>query len=145
LRWVRDVTYDEDRSAVRTGHWTKVMAALRNLATALLLTGTNNMLPRSGTTPATRSDHSPLQDRLTALPGPWLSEACSTCAHSCARMARLRVRAGAAIDFAWSDACGQMSVAIPADVRPGPASRVRVSSACPLLPCVAWVASEYGG
>jgi hypothetical protein len=53
LRWVRDVTYDEDRSAVRTGHRTKVMAALRNLATALLLTSTNNMLPRSGTTPAT--------------------------------------------------------------------------------------------
>ena len=36
LHWVRDVTFDEDRSAVRTGAAPQVMAACRNLALALL-------------------------------------------------------------------------------------------------------------
>jgi len=40
LHWVRDVTYDEDRSQVRTGNGPRVMASLRNLAIAVLrLTG----------------------------------------------------------------------------------------------------------
>ena len=40
LHWVRDVTYDEDRSQVRTGNGPRVMASLRNLAiTVLRLTG----------------------------------------------------------------------------------------------------------
>ena len=40
LHWVRDVTYDEDRSQVRTGNGPCVMASLRNLAIAILrLTG----------------------------------------------------------------------------------------------------------
>jgi len=40
LHWVRDVTYDEDRSQVRTGHAPQVMATLRNTAISLLrLTG----------------------------------------------------------------------------------------------------------
>jgi predicted transposase YbfD/YdcC len=40
LHWVRDVTYDEDRSQVRTGNAPRVMASLRNLAiTVLRLTG----------------------------------------------------------------------------------------------------------
>lgn len=44
LHWVRDVTYDEDRSAVRTGHGPQVMAALRNLAiTTLRLSGVTNI------------------------------------------------------------------------------------------------------
>jgi hypothetical protein len=34
--WVRDVTFDEDRSQVRTGAAPQVMAAIRNLAVALL-------------------------------------------------------------------------------------------------------------
>jgi hypothetical protein len=32
----RDVTYDEDRSQLRTGHGPQVMAALRNLAVGAL-------------------------------------------------------------------------------------------------------------
>jgi len=36
LHWVRDVTFDEDRSQVRTGARAQVMAALRNLAIGLL-------------------------------------------------------------------------------------------------------------
>lgn len=36
LHWVRDVTFDEDRSQVRTGAAPQVMAAGRNLALALL-------------------------------------------------------------------------------------------------------------
>ncbi len=36
LHWVRDVTFDEDRSQVRTGHAPQVMATLRNLAISLL-------------------------------------------------------------------------------------------------------------
>ena len=33
VHWVRDVTFDEDRSQVRTGSAPQVMAALRNLTT----------------------------------------------------------------------------------------------------------------
>ncbi|WP_230203152.1 ISAs1 family transposase [Parafrankia discariae] len=36
LRWVRDVTYQEDRSLVRTGNAPRVMASLRSLAISLL-------------------------------------------------------------------------------------------------------------
>ena len=36
LHWVRDVTFDEDRSQVRTGAAPQVMAALRNLVISLL-------------------------------------------------------------------------------------------------------------
>jgi predicted transposase YbfD/YdcC len=40
LHWVRDLTYDEDRSQVRTARGPRVMASLRNLAIAILrLTG----------------------------------------------------------------------------------------------------------
>jgi predicted transposase YbfD/YdcC len=44
LHWVRDVTYDEDRSQIRTGNGPRVMASLRNLAiTILRLTGATNI------------------------------------------------------------------------------------------------------
>jgi predicted transposase YbfD/YdcC len=44
LHWVRDVTYDEDRSPVRTGTLPAVMATLRNVALGLLRTaGTHNI------------------------------------------------------------------------------------------------------
>ena len=36
LHWVRDVTFDEDRSQVRRGNGPQVMASLRNLAISLL-------------------------------------------------------------------------------------------------------------
>ena len=36
LHWVRDVTFDEDRSQVRTGNAPRVMASLRNTAITLL-------------------------------------------------------------------------------------------------------------
>jgi predicted transposase YbfD/YdcC len=36
LHYVRDVTFDEDRSQVRAGHAPQVMAALRNVAISLL-------------------------------------------------------------------------------------------------------------
>jgi predicted transposase YbfD/YdcC len=36
LHWVRDVTFDEDRSQVRTGVGARVMASLRNLAIGVL-------------------------------------------------------------------------------------------------------------
>jgi predicted transposase YbfD/YdcC len=42
--WVRDVTYDEDRSRVRTGNAPQVMATLRNTAISLLrLAGATNI------------------------------------------------------------------------------------------------------
>jgi predicted transposase YbfD/YdcC len=42
--WVRDVTFDEDRSTVRTGSIPQVMAALRNTAIGLIrLTGKRNV------------------------------------------------------------------------------------------------------
>ncbi|WP_018908506.1 ISAs1 family transposase [Salinispora arenicola] len=44
VHWVRDVTYDEDRSQIRTGTGPEVMAALRNAAIgALRLTGVTNI------------------------------------------------------------------------------------------------------
>ena len=44
LHWVRDVTYGEDTSRVRTGTTPHTMATLRNLAiTALRITGTTNI------------------------------------------------------------------------------------------------------
>lgn len=44
LHWVRDVTYDEDRSQVRTRSGPQVMAALRNAAIGILrLTGVTNI------------------------------------------------------------------------------------------------------
>lgn len=44
LHWVRDVTFDEDRSHVRTGNAPHVMATLRNITIGLLrLTGWNNI------------------------------------------------------------------------------------------------------
>ncbi|WP_206686266.1 ISAs1 family transposase [Kribbella qitaiheensis] len=47
LHWIRDVTYDEDRSQVRTGNSPQVMATLRNTAISLLrLTGTDNIAQR---------------------------------------------------------------------------------------------------
>ncbi len=36
LHWVRDVTWDEDRSQVRTGSAPRSLASLRNLATGVL-------------------------------------------------------------------------------------------------------------
>ena len=36
LHWIRDTTYDEDRSQVRTDNGPRVMAALRNFAISLL-------------------------------------------------------------------------------------------------------------
>jgi hypothetical protein len=36
LRWVRGVTYQEDKSLVRTGNAARVMASLRSLAISLL-------------------------------------------------------------------------------------------------------------
>ncbi len=44
LHWVRDVTFDEDRSQVRTGNGPRVMATLRNLAISLLrIAGATNI------------------------------------------------------------------------------------------------------
>jgi predicted transposase YbfD/YdcC len=44
LHWVRDVTFDEDRSQVRTGNSPQAMATLRNTAISLLrLTGWTNI------------------------------------------------------------------------------------------------------
>lgn len=44
LHWIRDVTFDEDRSQVRCGHIAEVMAALRNVAIARLrMSGETNI------------------------------------------------------------------------------------------------------
>jgi len=44
LHWVRDVSFDEDRSQIRTGNGPQIMAALRNLViTALRLAGVTNI------------------------------------------------------------------------------------------------------
>ena len=60
VHWVRDVTYDEDRSQIRTGTGPQVMAALRNAAIgALRLPASPTSPPPTDTTPATAPDHWP--------------------------------------------------------------------------------------
>ena len=39
MHWVRDVTFDEDRSQIRVGNAPRVMATLRNLAIGALRIG----------------------------------------------------------------------------------------------------------
>lgn len=52
LHWVRDVTFDEDRSQVRAGRAPQVMAAFRNVAISLLrLCGAENTPPHVVVTP----------------------------------------------------------------------------------------------
>ncbi len=59
LHWVRDVTFDEDRSQVRTGSGPRVMATLRNLAISVLrLAGETNIA--KGLRWATRDPARPL-------------------------------------------------------------------------------------
>ena len=60
LHWVRDLTYDEDRSQVRTGTGPRVMASLRNLAiTILRLAGVVNIA--AALRHHNRRPHRPLQ------------------------------------------------------------------------------------
>ena len=62
LHWVRDVTYQEDRSLVRTRNAPRVMASLRNLAISLLrLDGHDNIAS------ANRHHHRDPQRTLTLL------------------------------------------------------------------------------
>lgn len=44
VHWVKDVTYDEDRSQIRTGNAPRIMAAMRNLAISIhRLAGATNI------------------------------------------------------------------------------------------------------
>lgn len=47
VHWVRDVTFDEDRSQIRTGHGPRVMATLRNVAISLLRLTGHPKIPRA--------------------------------------------------------------------------------------------------
>jgi hypothetical protein len=74
LHWVRDVTFDEDRSQTRTGTAPQVMASLRNTAITLLrLTGWTNIAasPRHHS----RNPEQVITCLLTCsdatFPGPW--------------------------------------------------------------------------
>jgi hypothetical protein len=68
LHWVRDVTFAEDLSQVRTGTAPQVMASLRNLAISLhRLAGATNIAKGPRCVPTTP----PTQDHLT-LPTPWV-------------------------------------------------------------------------
>ena len=76
LHWVRDVTYDEDLSQIRTRNGPRVMASLRNLAiTILRLTGHANIAAalrflRQAPHPATPNDHALLTAKgLCRCPG----------------------------------------------------------------------------
>jgi len=45
--WVRDVTFDEDRSQIRTANAPRVMASLRNLAIGLLRLNGHSCIARA--------------------------------------------------------------------------------------------------
>ncbi len=74
LHWVRDVTFDEDRSCVRKGAGAQVMASLRNLAISLLrLAGARSIAPA-----LRRCARSALQARRPAtLTDPWRLSICA--------------------------------------------------------------------
>ena len=56
LHWVRDVTYQEDKSLVRTGNSPRVMASLATwLSACCAWTATSTSPPPTATTPAIRS------------------------------------------------------------------------------------------
>lgn len=63
LHWVRDVTFDEDRSQVRSSSGPRVMASLRNLVTASSASTTPPTSPKhydiTHGTPSGPSQHSP--------------------------------------------------------------------------------------
>ena len=60
LHWVRDVTFDEDRSHARSGNLPRTMATLRNLAISLLrLAGVGNVAAALRHTAATPPGRSP--------------------------------------------------------------------------------------
>ncbi|WP_205315238.1 ISAs1 family transposase [Nonomuraea lactucae] len=60
VHWVRDVTYDEDRSQIHTGTDPQVMATLRNAAIgALASPAPPTSPPPTATTPATPTDYWP--------------------------------------------------------------------------------------
>lgn len=64
LHWVRDVTFGEDLSQVRTGNGPRVMATLRNLAIGILrLTGATNIA--AALRHHSRRPHRPLQILMT--------------------------------------------------------------------------------
>jgi predicted transposase YbfD/YdcC len=64
LHWVRDVTYGEDHSQIRTGNGPAPMASLRNLAINLLrMTGTSNIV--AALRHHARNPHRPLALLLT--------------------------------------------------------------------------------
>jgi predicted transposase YbfD/YdcC len=89
LHWVRDVTFDEDRSQIRTGHGPHVMATLPNTAISLLrLAGWTNttisLLRLAGWTNTTQALRHHARDarrphtlmltcQNTTLPRPWPS------------------------------------------------------------------------
>ena len=72
VHWVRDVTYDEDRSHIRTGAGSQVMAALRNAAIgALRLAGRHQHRRRQPPPrPRRKPTTGPTRHHLTTLPGP---------------------------------------------------------------------------
>jgi predicted transposase YbfD/YdcC len=59
LHWIRDVTYDEDRSQVRTGNAPRILASLRNFAIAALRAAGHTNIAR-GLRWAARNPHRPL-------------------------------------------------------------------------------------
>ena len=66
LRWVRDVTYQEDKSLVRTGNAPRVMASLRSLAIILLPPGRPRQHRRRQPSPRPRpaADAETASDRM---------------------------------------------------------------------------------
>ncbi|WP_338037197.1 hypothetical protein [Natronosporangium hydrolyticum] len=66
LNWVRDVTYDEDRSQIRTRTGPQVMAALRNAAISVLrLIGATNIAAANRHHSATAPPHLPYSASLS--------------------------------------------------------------------------------
>jgi predicted transposase YbfD/YdcC len=73
LHWVRDVTYQEDKSLVRTGNAPRVMASLRSLAISLLRIDRHSNIAAANrhhaATRCARSSYCRPHERLCRVPG----------------------------------------------------------------------------
>lgn len=78
LHWVRDVTYDEDRSQARTGTLPRVLATLRNLAISIICYATERTVNIAAATrsspgsptPSSTYSASPTDFATDRAPGP---------------------------------------------------------------------------
>ncbi|MDT0528619.1 hypothetical protein RM555_06390 [Micromonospora sp. DSM 115977] len=77
VHWVRDVTYDEDRSQIRTGTGPEIMAALHNAARPTPERSHQHRRRQPASRPRQHPPPGTTRHHLTTLPGPCADTPCS--------------------------------------------------------------------